>query len=106
MKNLALLAVVLFAGCMAPAYARHHRNADAVREFRATHPCPSTGRTTGHCTGWVVDHRRALCVGGADEPWNMSWQTFDKSHAKDRWECKRGWQQKLAECEALGCYEP
>jgi len=77
-----------------------------LRDFERQHPCPATGRTTGHCTGWIVDHRVALCVGGKDEPDNMRWQTFDKSHLKDKWECKPGWEQHLVDCEMTGCYTP
>lgn len=88
------------------AHARQTRNHEAIAEFRATHPCPSTGKYTGHCSGWIIDHRVALCVGGSDTADNMRWQTFDKSHLKDKWECRHGWQAKLAECEANGCYAP
>jgi hypothetical protein len=38
--------------------------------------------------GYVVDHVRALCVGGADEVGNMQWQTVAEAKAKDKWECK------------------
>ena len=100
------IAGIALALAFSPAYAKQPRNKEAIREFRATHPCPSTGRYAGHCTGWIIDHRVALCVGGVDEPTNMRWQTFDKSHLKDKWECRPGWQKKLAECEAHGCFAP
>lgn len=84
--------------------ARTHRDPTAVREFRHIHPCPSTGRTTGPCPGYVVDHRVALCVGGADAPFNMRWQSFNQSILKDKWECKIGWEIRLRECELNNCY--
>jgi hypothetical protein len=39
------------------------RSAAARREFRSANPCPSTGRTTGACGGYVVDHIKALKPG-------------------------------------------
>jgi hypothetical protein len=54
------------------------------RAFQRTHPCPSTGRTSGACPGYVVDHVEALKRGGADSPSNMQWQTVEDAKAKDR----------------------
>jgi|tagenome__1003787_1003787.scaffolds.fasta_scaffold20665921_1 hypothetical protein len=67
----------------------HHRvkrDAAQRRAFERTHPCPSTGKTSGACPGFVVDHIRALKHGGADRPWNMQWQSTAEAKAKDRWE--------------------
>jgi hypothetical protein len=60
----------------------------AKRQFERQNPCPSTGKTTGRCPGYVVDHRRALAEGGADEPSNMQWQSTADAKAKDKWERK------------------
>ena len=54
------------------------------RAFVRQHPCPSTGRTSGACPGYVVDHVKALKRGGADRPSNMAWQTTADAKAKDR----------------------
>ncbi len=62
------------------------RNPAAKAAFRHSHPCPSTGRSTGACPGYVVDHVRALKHGGSDSPDNMQWQTRSAAKAKDRWE--------------------
>lgn len=70
----------------ASAYAR---DPSVPRQFERLHPCPSTGRTTGACPGWVRDHVIPLCKGGADATWNMQWQTVADAKAKDHWECKR-----------------
>jgi len=70
-----LVALALFAG--AP------RSRAVVRAFRADHPCPSTGRTTGACPGWVVDHGIPLCAGGADDVRNMHWQATTDAKWKD-----------------------
>ena len=65
---------------------RIHRSSAARRIFRATHPCPATGATTGACRGYVVDHVCPLVCCGADSPSNMQWQTSADAKAKDRWE--------------------
>ena len=54
--------------------------------FRKSHPCPSTGRTSGSCPGHVIDHVTPLKRGGADSPGNMQWQTREAAKEKDRWE--------------------
>jgi len=63
-----------------------HRSTSAKRTFQHEHPCPSTGKTTGKCPGYLVDHVWPLCAAGADSPVNMQWQTYDAAHAKDQWE--------------------
>jgi len=60
------------------------RDPHQVTLFRKDHPCPLTGKTTGACPGWVVDHKYPLCAGGLDSPENMIWQTRTASFAKDR----------------------
>ena len=86
-----LLAVALAASPPAcrperDAHGRIHRSSSAKRVFKATHPCPSSSRTTGSCEGYVVDHICPLMCCGADAPSNMQWQTTAESKAKDRWE--------------------
>lgn len=49
------------------------RSRAEVRAFRAENPCPATGRRSGACPGWAVDHIRPLCAGGEDKPRNMQW---------------------------------
>ena len=55
-------------------------------EFIKTQLCPSTGKTSGACPGYIVDHIQAHKHGGADDPSNMQWQTVDAAKAKDKWE--------------------
>jgi hypothetical protein len=62
------------------------RSADAKHDFRKSHPCPSTGKTSGKCPGYVVDHVTPLKRGGADAPSNMQWQSAQDAKRKDAWE--------------------
>lgn len=68
------------------------RRADVLRAFKRHHPCPSTGKTTGACPGWAIDHVIPLANGGCDSVHNLQWLPHTlKSCAgicKDRWERK------------------
>lgn len=65
---------------------RIKRSQAAKSDFKAQSPCPSTGKSSGACPGYVVDHVTPLKRGGADAPSNMQWQTTAEAKAKDRWE--------------------
>ena len=54
--------------------------------FVRTHPCPSTGKRSTHCPGYVIDHIKPLCACGKDVPENMQWQTIVAAKAKDHLE--------------------
>jgi hypothetical protein len=85
-----VLAVLLLAAPLAQAalpQTVYPRSAAVLRAFQRLHPCPSTGKTTGTCPGWIKDHIRALCDGGADAVANLQWQTVVQAKAKDRTEC-------------------
>jgi hypothetical protein len=84
LKRVAVMLLILSLPC----FATTKRSAKSRYDFRKTHPCPATGKTRGACPGWVIDHKRALCVGGLDAPSNMHWQTVADAKAKDKWECK------------------
>ena len=60
------------------------RSKAARNEFQRANPCPSTGKMTGKCPGYVVDHIRPLKRGGPDIPQNMQWQTKEAAKFKDR----------------------
>ena len=66
-----------------------HRSPTQRAHFVRDHPCPATGKNSGACPGYVVDHIKALCVGGKDAPTNMQWQTYADSKIKDKTECKK-----------------
>jgi hypothetical protein len=67
-------------------HGRIRRSAAAKHSFERQHPCPSTGRSSGRCPGYVIDHVRPLECGGADAPSNMQWQTVADGKAKDKTE--------------------
>ena len=63
---------------------RIERSSRAKREFQRGSPCPSTGKRSGACPGYVIDHVTPLKRGGADAPSNVQWQTRDAAKAKDK----------------------
>jgi hypothetical protein len=85
-KLAALLFLLLSLGLSAPVEAKIHRSAGARHHFKQLQPCPATGRSTGKCPGYVIDHVKPLACGGADAPSNMQWQTVAEGKAKDKWE--------------------
>jgi len=64
MKLRRLLLIILFS--FAFLQPSHARSRDVPRQFQKEHPCPSTGRKWGACPGYVRDHIKPLCAGGAD----------------------------------------
>lgn len=69
------------------------RRADVLAAFKRAHPCPSTGRTTGACLGWSMDHVIPLACGGCDAVSNLQWLPLSikicaDPHCKDRFERK------------------
>jgi len=63
--------------------AKIKRSQDARAEFQRAYPCPSTGKISGGCPGYVVDHIVPLNRGGADTALNMQWQSENAAKAKD-----------------------
>jgi hypothetical protein len=70
--------------CARDSKGRIARSTAAKHEFQKAHPCPSTGKSSGACPGYVIDHITPLKRGGADAPGNMQWQTVQAAKAKDR----------------------
>ncbi len=73
------------------------RDAQQKAEFRKANPCPSSGSTSGPCSGYHVDHKKALMNGGKDRPSNMQWLAEpehkvktkkDFASCKDSYSCK------------------
>ena len=78
----ALMAILAL---QASAEGRDHKQRAA---FKRQHPCPATGKHSGACPGYVIDHVRPLCAGGLDHPSNMQWQTVADAKVKDREEVR------------------
>lgn len=49
------------------------RSRQVLRDFQKLYPCPSTGKTTGACPGWHLDHVVPLVCGGRDAIENLQW---------------------------------
>lgn len=94
MLRTALLFTILV-GVSQPSDAEWVRSKAVLAAFQRAHPCPANHQKRGPCPGYVKDHRQAHCVGGKDAIENLQWQTVAEGKAKDRWECKVGWQKKL-----------
>ncbi len=77
-------AVTRCATCARDNDGRIKRSRTATRDFQRTHPCPSTGKASGACPGYVIDHVVPLKRGGADAPSNVQWQTPTAAKAKDK----------------------
>lgn len=65
---------------------RIYRSSSAKSAFKRANPCPATGKASGPCPGYIIDHVVPLKRGGPDAPTNMQWQTREDAKAKDRWE--------------------
>jgi hypothetical protein len=65
-------------------HGRYKRSTAAKNSFKRQHPCPSTGRSTGSCPGYVIDHINPLECGGADAPFNMQRQTIGMARRRKR----------------------
>jgi hypothetical protein len=73
-------------GIQRDSHGRIKRSEQARDEFKKSHPCPSTGKSSGACPGYVIDHVVPLKRGGPDQPSNMQWQTVREAKIKDRTE--------------------
>ena len=75
--------------CPRDSRGRIRRSESAKNAFKRSNSCPATGKTSGPCPGYVIDHVTPLAKGGKDNPSNMQWQTRKAAKAKDKWERKR-----------------
>lgn len=49
------------------------RSTATINAFKRQWACPVTGKHTGACPGWAIDHIVPLDCGGADAVYNMQW---------------------------------
>src|SRR5882762_6941539 len=95
-RPIALLSALALLAAALAADAKEKRDPHQRALFVKQNPCPATGKKKGACPGYVVDHIKPLCAGGADHPSNMQWQTREEAKNKDRLEreqCKRRYRQ-------------
>jgi hypothetical protein len=45
-------------------HGRTKRGSEAKHKFKKRQPCPSTGKSSGACPGYVIDHVQPLKRGG------------------------------------------
>ncbi len=64
------------------------RPSSAKENFRKANPCPSTGRSSGSCPGYEVEHMNPPACGGADSPGNMQWVPASATRKKGAPGCK------------------
>jgi hypothetical protein len=72
--------------CARDNHGRIKRSGHAKSAFKKQYACPSTGKISGACPGYVIDHKMPLKHGGQDAPSNMQWQTTQAAKAKDKTE--------------------
>jgi hypothetical protein len=75
-----LIASLILLSMAVPAFSRDRLER---AHFMVLNPCPATGKQSGPCPGFVVDHIVPLCAGGADSVDNMQWQNYAESIIKD-----------------------
>ena len=75
------------------------RSLHTVSDFKALHPCPSTGLRYGSCPGWSVDHVIPLACKGCDSVENMQWLKLSIKSCAGK-ECKDRWERKIY-CEPM-----
>lgn len=49
------------------------RSPQVIAAFKTRWACPSTGKHTGACLGWAIDHVIPLDCGGIDAVVNLQW---------------------------------
>jgi 5-methylcytosine-specific restriction endonuclease McrA len=69
------------------------RSAAVLAAFREKYPCPATGKSSGSCPGWAIDHVIPLACGGVDAVYNLQWlpntiKSAKGSDSKDHFERK------------------
>lgn len=82
------LAAAALACCLLSSGWAAERSPAVRAEFRKANPCPATGKKTGACPGWQIDHREALVCGGRDELTNLQWLPVAEHKEKTRAEVK------------------
>lgn len=70
------------------------RSTAVLRAFQKIHPCPSTGKTTGACPGWALNHVIPLACGGCDSVANLDWMPNEIKSCAEPW-CRDRYERKI-----------
>lgn len=70
------------------------RRDDVLVAFKRIHPCPSTGKSTGACRGWALNHIIPLACGGADAVSNLQWSPVITKSCWQDW-CQDRFERKI-----------
>lgn len=60
------------------------RDPKVISSYRKIHVCPSTGKFTGACPDYSLNHVKPLACGGCDAVWNLTWMRNDIKKLQDR----------------------
>lgn len=88
LKKTATIILAVALSSAASAQTKTPRTKSARTAFQRSYACPSTGKSSGACPGYVVDHIQPLACGGDDLASNMQWQTIADAKKKDAIERK------------------
>lgn len=70
------------------------RSTAVLNAFKRIHPCPSTGKTTGACPRWAMNHVIPRACGGCDSVNNIDWMATDIKTCKEDW-CRDRYERKI-----------
>lgn len=90
--------------CGTPARAKDGsivRSRAVLRAFQRQHPCPSTGKTSGACPGWAMDHVIPLASCGCDAVSNLQWLK-DETKSCSGPQCKDRYERQINTCPTTG----
>lgn len=67
------------------------RSSTVLTAFKKLHPCPVTGKSSGACPGWAINHIVPLANGGCDAVVNLMWLPAEVKSCADDW-CVDRWE--------------
>lgn len=70
------------------------RDRQLLRVFQRLYPCPSTGKQTGACPGWAINHTIPLACGGCDSLSNLDWMPNRIKSCAEPW-CRDRWERQV-----------
>ncbi|MCU0298023.1 MAG: HNH endonuclease [Candidatus Nanopelagicales bacterium] len=70
------------------------RSRTVLAYFQRLYPCPSTGKTTGACPGWAINHTIPLSCGGCDSVSNLDWMPAAIKSCAEPW-CRDRWERQV-----------